>query len=175
MFQRLIDRNRVVGTADAPCKTGARRRKRLESKRLKIAGASQVPGIGNDEASGLVQLAQCGALGSNWRGHVDWFPEFVLERGGRRLCDDTGSRRASRRPAMELGTFNHVRIDYAKLVWFARAAGPRANSCGRLLQERARHSKSAIGGDSPFAGLRCPEFLRQQLSRPRRRSPTDRR
>jgi hypothetical protein len=56
---------RAVGKTLRMGVAGAGRRQRLEAQALQIARAADVPRIGNDEAAGLVQLAEGLALVGN--------------------------------------------------------------------------------------------------------------
>jgi hypothetical protein len=42
--------------------TGTRRRQSLEAEPLQVTGAADIPWIGNDEASTLMQRAECTAF-----------------------------------------------------------------------------------------------------------------
>src|SRR6187399_1944739 len=81
MRKHVIARHRRVGDAARECKTRAGRGERLEAEVLQVARGADVPRVGNDEASGRVQLAKSGALFGDgghetlffrWQdGHVD--------------------------------------------------------------------------------------------------------
>src|SRR5262249_51108589 len=60
--QHVVDRLRAVGVALRMGVARAGRRQRLKTESLKITCAAHVPRIGNDEAAGLVQLAEGPAL-----------------------------------------------------------------------------------------------------------------
>ena len=62
MRKHVIARHRRVGDAARECKTRAGRSERLEAQVLQVARRADVPWVGNDEASGRVQLAKRGAL-----------------------------------------------------------------------------------------------------------------
>ena len=68
MRQHSVARHRAVGIALREGIAGARGRgQRLEAEMLQIACGADVPRIGNDEAAGLVQLAEGAALvGNRW-------------------------------------------------------------------------------------------------------------
>src|SRR5215510_8439384 len=62
VFEHQVARHRAVGIALREGKAGAGRGERLEAERLQVTRAANVPGIGNDEAAALMQLAEGLAL-----------------------------------------------------------------------------------------------------------------
>ena len=62
MRKHVVARHRRVGETARECKTRAGRGERLEAQMLQVARGADVPWIGNDEASGRMQLAKRGAL-----------------------------------------------------------------------------------------------------------------
>src|SRR5205814_2188223 len=56
--QHLLERDPGVAAAAGPGEAGAGGGERREAKLLQVAGAARIPGIGNDEAAALVQLAK---------------------------------------------------------------------------------------------------------------------
>ena len=58
MSQDLLERDAVVRPAEGPGKSGTGGRQRREAELREQPGAAQVPWIGNNKASGLVQLAK---------------------------------------------------------------------------------------------------------------------
>ena len=70
VVENLFDLERVerVGTAAREREPGARRGEGLEAERFERAGAARIPGVGDDEAAGLVQGAEArGQLSLPWR------------------------------------------------------------------------------------------------------------
>jgi hypothetical protein len=62
MIADVIDGDAVVGLADGPGKPGAGRGQRLEAEMLQGLRAADIKGIGDDEASALVQFPERGAF-----------------------------------------------------------------------------------------------------------------
>src|SRR6185437_10135125 len=70
MRQRHVARDGAVGEAERMRVAGRGRRQRLEAEALQIAGAADIPWVGNDETPALVQFAECLALvGRGRAGH----------------------------------------------------------------------------------------------------------
>ena len=65
MIADVIDGDAVVRLAHGPGETGAGGSQRLEAEMLQRFGAADVEGIGDDEAAGLVELPEGGALVSS--------------------------------------------------------------------------------------------------------------
>ena len=66
MRQRLVEGHRRVGLAQGPGEPGTRRRECREPDHLEVAGAADVPRVGDDEAAGFVERAE----GRDAVGHV---------------------------------------------------------------------------------------------------------
>src|SRR6185437_11956322 len=62
MIADIVDGDAVVGLSDGPGEARAGGGQRLEAEMLQCLGAADVEGVGNDEASGRVELPECGAL-----------------------------------------------------------------------------------------------------------------
>ena len=102
---------------DRPGGAGARRRQRLEAEMLEIAGAADVPWIGDDEAAGLMQAAKglrlsevvgMAASGSSWR---------AINSSGREGINPVAPPRAFK--------------EFVPAITFADLEAPQhANSCG---------------------------------------------
>ena len=77
MVADIVDRDLVVGPRDGPGKAGAGRGQRLEAEMLQGARAAGIVRIGDNEASGFVQLAECGALVSRCQHDLSPFVLFA--------------------------------------------------------------------------------------------------
>ena len=79
MRQHPLQPDAVVGQRQGPGIAGAGGGQRLEARLLQPDGRARVPGIGNDEAAGLMQPAEGGAAIGDGNGHGEG---SFLESGG---------------------------------------------------------------------------------------------